>query len=436
MKLMSIAFGALTLIASVKLVRAAGLRRWARLLALGAIGGSWALAVSSTNGLETSLVAFLTTLLAALLIGGEHVTRSAVTGVVAGALAITRPESMLIVLLLALAVAARPGEHGYRRSLRWVVGPLLAVVVLVVARLAYFGSVVPNTYHAKKTGAVEGLVTASRYVRKSQPVWDALDRPGAAVALVVQFALVCAAAVLVHRHRRALLPLAAVVAGQAVFVLTSGGDWMRGARFLAPLLPALAVLLVIGLVAVVGRCPPGRGRTATGAALGAAVLAVTCWPVTSAFSPVWRTASFDDRSLVEVGNSDFDGASSRLWAMGPDLVACLGPGSSVAYTEMGYFGFARQDLHVIDMRGLTDAEIARTAPDETRTFYGIVDHEWFDADSATGRILTERRPEMILSFDAEPRSTVLGGDYLLDRVIVWGPLTPLGVYVRKDFSCG
>ncbi|MBW0088904.1 hypothetical protein I4I73_07640 [Pseudonocardia sp. KRD-184] len=433
MKLMSIVFGVLTCVASVRLVRAVGVPHWAQVVALVAVGASWPLAVSATNGLETSLVAFLTTLLVALLVGGGGERRPGTTAALATALALARPESIGMVLVLALA-AAVPGGAGAGRRSAWVLAPLLAVAATTALRLAHFGALLPNTYYAKEEGLLEGLASGARYIRKSQPVWDVLGRPGADASLLVLAALVGVGTVVAWR-RRHLVPLPAVVLFQGAFVLRSGGDWMRGARFLAPVIPSITVLVVVGLVAVVGGSV-ARGRWAPAGLLVAVVLAVTCWPVTSAWSPVWRAGGVDDRTLIENGNSDFDGAFSRLWATAPDQVACLGPGQSAAFSEMGHFGFALPHLQIVDVRGLTDAELARTADAEVRNFYGIVDERWFEPASSVGRVLLERRPEMILSIDSDPQVAPLGGAYRLVRSIEWGWNNPLSVYERADFSCG
>jgi hypothetical protein len=87
----------------------------------------------------------------------------------------------------------------------------------------------------------------------------------------------------------------------------------------------------------------------------------------------------------------------------------------VATTEVGYLGFARQDLRILDLRGLTSRAIAQAAPPSAKRVGGIYEANWFLPTSSTGRVLLRDKPAIIATFDSPPRLSVLGGAYRFDE---------------------
>jgi hypothetical protein len=100
----------------------------------------------------------------------------------------------------------------------------------------------------------------------------------------------------------------------------------------------------------------------------------------------------------------------------------------VATTEVGYLGFARQDLRILDLRGLTSRAIAQAAPPSAKRVGGIYEANWFLPTSSTGRVLLRDKPAIIATFDSPPRLSVLGGAYRLTKVSDIGT-TRLSFYV-------
>jgi hypothetical protein len=92
----------------------------------------------------------------------------------------------------------------------------------------------------------------------------------------------------------------------------------------------------------------------------------------------------------------------------------------VATSEVGYLGFARLDLRILDLRGLTSRAIAEAAPASDKYPYGVEDPDWYRPTSPVGRILLRDRPALIATFDSSPRPTVLGGAYRLTKVSDFG----------------
>lgn len=99
------------------------------------------------------------------------------------------------------------------------------------------------------------------------------------------------------------------------------------------------------------------------------------------------------------------------------MLRCVPPGSLVAYSEIGFTGYERPDLRILDTRGLTDETIAHDAPAAQKSAPGVRELDWSDPGSVVGARILSARPVVVLSFDHEPgRSlshTVLGGSYVL-----------------------
>jgi hypothetical protein len=85
----------------------------------------------------------------------------------------------------------------------------------------------------------------------------------------------------------------------------------------------------------------------------------------------------------------------------------------VATSEVGYLGFLRQDLRILDIRGLTDRSIAKEAPTSIKYRPGVVDLSLLKPTSVVGRVLLRARPALIATFDVPAQRTALGGVYKL-----------------------
>lgn len=283
------------------------------------LGVSGSMAFWAMSGLETPLLTFLLVLALDRLERG----RAAAAGLALGALAATRPEGVLLGGLLALgaAVADRP------RFLRTAGVYGLSVAALEAFRWTTYGSLVPNTFHAKAPDLAAGL----SYV---QGFW--LYGLGLAGPLLVVPAL---------RDRRvaALIALAGIMLAGAAW---SGGDWMPGFRRCSEALVMLTLAAGVG----VGLARTGRDRMLLALGLSA-----------------WITGN---------GLAAWKGLDSGLYPHG--LMAELGrraartPGiEAVALVDIGRFGWEYPG-RIVDLVGLVDAERA-AAPG------GHADKPWDEA---------------------------------------------------------
>jgi hypothetical protein len=211
--------------------------------------GSWA-----TSGMEMSLVAasgLLMVLQLERLPDAEAGRRPTLTAALAVLFfAASRPEAPVIVVGVALAGAlsllsaratGEAGLGGRLRALgRLAVATASPLLVLVAFRRLYFRAWVPNSAALKVGGF--NLREGFAYL------WDGLALNGFVLGALALVGLVCLAWQLGARRpgNFLLALLGAEMLGHLGFVVGSGGDWMSGARFLAPAIPTLVLLGLAG----------------------------------------------------------------------------------------------------------------------------------------------------------------------------------------------
>ena len=415
-KLLGLVFAALALWQTGRLARTVGLSGGECLLAqtLVAVNNNFALA--AVNGMETTLALCLV-LGSVLAFGRELEGRGGVrsAGLLFLAL-LARPEAALVfaVLLVVRVVGIVRRRLPWWDGLGWASVFLLLTAGLLLARLAYYGQLVPNTYYAKQVTPqyawqwgplyllhpLSPIRVAWDYLRFPVPLWSTQWQ---ALGTVVFWGLA-----LLGTARRVWWAgaLSAIVLAQIAFVLHFGGDWMPGWRFLIPVLPILAVLQVQGL-----RLLRGRGRVG---GVVAPTLAVALWAVCAVVSPhdPWANARFSTSSADLL---PADNALGRKWiAVNRYLRDVLPPGGVIAYSEMGYAGYRNLDKAFIDVRGLTDPEIARLPAFDKGT-WGVDDEQWMFPGDPLYRILKRRQPTAIIAFSHPPQMppAVLGNYYLV-----------------------
>jgi hypothetical protein len=433
-KLVSLFFAVLTLATARRLITLCGLPAWATVLGCGLLGGNWVVAYSAGNALETSLTMWLVTLLLLMLITGEVTRREGRVGLVASLCVLARPEMLLIVC--ALGAASLVVEHDTQsrpRRLRWLVGPLVVVAAGEIVRLTFYGNLLPNTYFAKHMPLSMALRTGSRYLLSTFVPQAA--RGGGFVALMsdlvavlMMVAVVIGAGVAVRAGRLAYL--VPVCVANALFILLAGGDWMIGNRFAAPAVPALIILIVMGLARFHMVAHDANGafgfRVLVGAAIVSAIL-----PVLDMRGAIWSSRGhFSDAALMRAGAYP----QTPMWLAAQRLMSCVPEGGSVAATEIGYVGFSREDVRILDMRGLTNATIARHEPRSVKSTSGVDDPNWASPVSVVGREILRWNPDAILSVDGPPLASVYNGRDIQAATRRFGDLA-LVLYLGRDHVC-
>jgi hypothetical protein len=159
-----------------------------------------------------------------------------------GALILLRPEAPLIAAAVIFVLACQRRTWPRTMVELWplVAVPGLIALALFGFRLWYFGDLLPNPYYAKASEA-----TFLRVFNLVGGAWDYVRQWMAASGAYMLVPLLLLG--LSVRVRIIVQLAAAITAAQLVFVLYAGGDWMGCFRFIAPVLPLLAILLAEAL---------------------------------------------------------------------------------------------------------------------------------------------------------------------------------------------
>ena len=302
------ALGAVLLAATAWLAmhvaRRIGGPRWLGPATVAAVSFCYPLVFWTLRGLEVGLVACLVTaavLLALRLVERPSARDRAGLAAVLAAMVSTRMDASVfattLVVLLALATPRT------RRDAAWVGGAMLAALGLQTAfRLAYYGELLPNTYHLKMSGhligdrlahGVEALVHTGRCL-----LW---------APLILTLALV---AVRRGALRRGETWLVALVASGLAYSTWVGGDAWEWAdfvnRYISPVLPLLIVLALLGGAALAA----ARGAPARlGAGVGLVAFGALALPRLWGFG--------DGVAVAEVAATALAGAALWLGRWGP-----------------------------------------------------------------------------------------------------------------------
>ncbi len=337
-----------------------------------------------------------------------------------------RPEGPLLTALGAVALAVMCAREKRRRDALVVVALAAApVVMLTVARLAYFHDVVPNTFFAKMR-AVDGRdYTGAAYVMS-----EIARRP----LLVVGGAIGAGIAV------RARQPVAAaLLAGALLFAFVAGGDWMPNRRLLVPVLPLAAIGATIGAAHVLRERAHRLASTAV-LTIGVALSIESALSTTRSLDQRWRTREYLDRRMESAKITarplrdpyPLDWMPTHLLRQIAPYVA---PGDTVAHVDVGELPYVMGDVRFLDGFGLVDREAGRL------TFYPedpkrrVAAREAFFAkdpaiaivviDESTGRAFSPAQDAAI----ADPRFAARWRE--LARVPSWGD-HPCITFVRRD----
>lgn len=309
-----------------------------------------------SQGLETSSYAALLGL-ALFAVAQEQWT---LAGVLLGGVVASRPEGLGFAISLAPAALWPNGES--RQRFRTLVIPLAVFVVLLLARIAYYGSWVPNTVIAKRPNPDGWKEILSLLVS-----WWALPLVGIVGALLSVRPL---------ETRRLALGSVCLIAAGFAFQLKIGRLASSGFRYLVPVLVPSLVGTWLLLHTAARACGSAPTRRAVHA-IAALLLLFSLWPPFRFNARYMVGLEGEDpqfrlpvRLAHFLRHPDIPAALNRYLADPPyinadagkwirDVLASDHPHLTLAADQMGMIGyFAPHDIPIIDLIGLMDREIA------------------------------------------------------------------------------
>ena len=316
----------------------------AMLLAASTFPAIWAVA-----GLETLLHALIVTV--AVWVAGRECAdgRVRLTPMLFVLVAASRPEGALLAAAAATTQLVALRRQAFAVICSWTVRFALPTALLVAARYAYFGAVVPNTYGAKVFLGSETLAFGLEYLA------GFLRDGGGWIAALALAGLILGVRGL-PRARPAIACVAAVLVAQIGFVIIVGGDAMLAYRFALPVYPLLVVLAAVAIASGVHRFGVVATLVVTLAVAGASMWQQQhgiersnrrYWLVHD--RPSWRYLFGEN---VEGTWLAAHAACARY------IREHAAPGDVMVVTEAGLIPF-QTGLDTVDLLGLNDRWIAR-----------------------------------------------------------------------------
>jgi arabinofuranosyltransferase len=317
----------------------------------------WHLVWAAVSGMETVLFTALSIwLLVTATRRQSSIQHSALVGLLCGLLVMTRPEGLLLVGLVWLALIV---QNGPLRRATWtsLVGMVVVMAVLLAPWVVFNGysngTPFPNTFSAKQR-EYAALLALIPFVRRLAQVFFA-PLIGAQILLVP--GLIAAARSLTSRCWRGktpwmqLVPLVWALAHLTSYALRLPVTYQHG-RYEMPVIPILIVLGVGGTTALLHRTWHDV-RLVPRVLTRAAVLAIAMTQL--GFVAIGARAYATDVAVIE-------GEMVRVarW-----LGANTAPGDLIAAHDVGAIGyFAQRPL--IDLAGLVSPEVIPFIRDEAR----------------------------------------------------------------------
>ncbi len=314
---------------------------------------------ASAMGLETGMAALLVALMFLLTIRGRLGPTLAVLGVVLFA---TRPE--LIALPMLLLVFAEGTEHTPGGNRRWLTRRrmsyaatlLSGVLLLELFRLAYFGSLIPNTITAKSPPLQLGVLAQNARNGLTYSYAFVTTMWGLGVAFLLTLHLM-------YRAHRAWICSALLMLWLLVTALVNGGDWMPFSRIFQVITPLLVVSLGVALEWSYARLAVRSRSTGRYSFLAPVVIvvAIAVWcsqlSLSTSFTPLQHPSlavpspvnGYHELANAFAGNSYLDGM-----VIGPEA--------------LGQFCFELPRVTCHDWLGLTNATVAKQGSVYAPTF--------------------------------------------------------------------
>lgn len=276
------------------------------------------------------------------------------------ALPLTRPEGIAVAVGLALlAIVLRPAV--WRAAGLAVLAASAACALLTLGRLAYFGFPFPNTYYAKVSAdRLQNILDGAKYF-----VSFLTGQPFAEVLLPAWLLLAGGSIYGLLRRpapgQRSRILAAATVFGILFSYVMLGGDHFAMWRFYQPVMPLLALPLVLGGLALLRVLQPvSRAR-----AIGLGLAALLVWTAVNAIA--YRQERFRiAREFTLSARGEVFGTYMNSFSPRPSMGVAAAGGIALTYGG-----------ELRDLMGLNWVEMAHANPIKT----GLRNHASFDVET-------------------------------------------------------
>lgn len=308
-------FGLSTVAALWWLLRFRGRSGWSLAIPVGLMATSGPFVLYAISGMETALFGFL---LMAMVIASAYVFerpslgRGAVLGLAGILLALTRPEGLVALPVLALCLILLDNREvdGTRRPMLRAAGVamVLFVVTLIVyhaARIAYFDALWPTPFLSKGTSELAFLDTWTTNLRQFFLRQSHYYAPMAYYYIVMALPALLVGALSIANWRTRQIELTALaLAVVYAAVYFNFVDWMPGLRYYAPLVGLLLVpLSLLGdELAGDGQRRSDRSGNLAFILLGSVLGIAGIWSLATVRMDSQQLQAATSASLVELGH--------------------------------------------------------------------------------------------------------------------------------------
>jgi arabinofuranosyltransferase len=319
-----------------------------------------------------------------------------VSALVLALAAMTRPEGAFVFALVLAHRLADPSART-RGLARWVLTFAIPFGAYFLWRYQYYGFLLPNTFYAKVGDSLEQVERGLKYVGKFFIVMGvpALALPGFVLG----------------RRVRVVSLAATITLPYLTYIAVVGGDYMALFRFMVPLMPFIALVAPLPVLAL------ARDVRRPAAVWGAAIVVLVVVSLVPSLNleglphdpppsgPYLREHRPDHWYLKMRQVTAYPRLIAERWyvnrfhTLGTWMQRELPPEASVAYYGVGVIGYVC-DRSILDMWGLNDTHIAHLSPAASAT--GLAGHDKRDLLYVVGR-----EPTYILysrHFSRVPRS--------------------------------